>query len=84
MCVKSERMTVFETFRARADPKRAARMSTYMRDQFAFCGIPTPERKKLSRPFLKAITTIDWEFIFSLWEQPEREFQYFACEILDC
>jgi 3-methyladenine DNA glycosylase AlkD len=76
-------MTIFETFRAHADPEKAAKMGAYMRDQFPFCGIPTPERKKLSRPFLKAIAAINWGFIFSLWEQPEREFQYFACEALD-
>jgi 3-methyladenine DNA glycosylase AlkD len=73
-------MTIFETFRAHADPKKAAQMSAYMRGQFPFLGIQTPERKKLSRPFIKAIgkTAVVWDFIFSLWEQPEREFQYFA------
>jgi 3-methyladenine DNA glycosylase AlkD len=78
-------MTIYETFRAHADPEKAAQMSAYMRDQFPFLGIPTPERKKLSRPFLKEIskTAADWDFIFTLWEQPEREFQYFACEVLD-
>jgi 3-methyladenine DNA glycosylase AlkD len=56
-----------------------------MRGQFPFLGIPTPERKKLSRPFIKDIgeAAVNWDFIFSLWEQPEREFQYFACEVLD-
>ncbi|MDR0434445.1 MAG: DNA alkylation repair protein, partial [Gracilibacteraceae bacterium] len=76
-------MTIFEIFRSHADHNQAAKMSAYMRDQFPFCGLPTPERKKLSRPFLKAISAIDWDFIFALWEQPEREFQYFACEALD-
>ena len=73
-------MTICETLRAHTNTDQAAKMSAYMRDQFLFCGIPTPERKKLSLPFLKAISAIDWDFIFSLWEQPEREFQYFACE----
>jgi 3-methyladenine DNA glycosylase AlkD len=78
-------MNIFETLRSAADPEKAARMSAYMRGQFPFLGIPTPERKKLSRPFIKDIgkTAVNWDFIFSLWEQPEREFQYFACEVLD-
>jgi 3-methyladenine DNA glycosylase AlkD len=76
-------MTIFETFRAHADSEKAAQMSAYMRYQFSFCGIPTPERKKLGRPFLKVIAAVDWNFIFSLWEQPEREFQYFACGVLE-
>jgi 3-methyladenine DNA glycosylase AlkD len=78
-------MTIYETFRAHADQEKAAQMSAYMRGQFPFLGIPTPERKKLSRSFIKTIekTVVNWDFIFSLWEQPEREFQYFACEVLD-
>jgi 3-methyladenine DNA glycosylase AlkD len=76
--------TIFETFRAHADPDAAAKMSAYMRGQFAFLGIRTPKRKELSRPFLKAVgeTLVDWDFLFSLWEQQEREFQYFACAVL--
>jgi 3-methyladenine DNA glycosylase AlkD len=77
-------MSIFETFRAAADPERAVQMKAYMRGQFPFLGIPTPERKKLSQPFLKTIDKgyVDWDFIFALWEQPEREFQYFACAVL--
>jgi hypothetical protein len=59
-------------------------MSAYMRDQFPYLGIPTPERKKLSRDFLKAANTkvCDWAFVFKCWEQPEREFQYLAIDCL--
>jgi 3-methyladenine DNA glycosylase AlkD len=37
-----------------AVPEKAAPMSAYMRDQFPFLGITTPERKKLSSDFLKS------------------------------
>ena len=50
-------------------------MSAYMRDQFAFLGIPTPERKRLCRDFLKTQKAIDWAFLFKCWEQPEQEYQ---------
>lgn len=59
-------------------------MSAYMRDQFAFLGIPAPERRQLSREFLKSTdkTVVDWAFVFECWRQPEREFQYLALDYL--
>lgn len=77
-------MDIFEKFKSAADPEKAARMSAYMRDRFLFLGIPTPERKKLSREFFKTIDrrAVDWAFIFKCWGQPEREYQYLAIEYL--
>lgn len=77
-------MALFEFFRSAADPERAAAMSAYMRDQFSFLGIPAPERRKLSREFLKTAdkTVVDWPFVFECWRQPEREFQYLALDYL--
>ena len=57
-------------------------MSAYMRGQFAFLGIPTPERKRLCRDFLKTQKAVDWAFLFKCWEQPEREYQYLAIDCL--
>jgi 3-methyladenine DNA glycosylase AlkD len=73
-------ISIFETFRAAANPEKAVQMKAYMRDQFPFLGIPTPERKKLSRAFLeeKSKSDPDWDFVFKCWNQPEREFQYLA------
>ena len=76
-------MDIFETYRAEANPEQAVKMKSYMRDQFEYLGIPTPLRRKLSREVIKAQKTIDWEFIFKCWEQPEREFQYLAIDCLD-
>ncbi|MEA4845791.1 MAG: DNA alkylation repair protein [Clostridiaceae bacterium] len=77
-------MDIFEKFKSAANPGKAAPMSAYMRDQFPFLGIPTPERKKLTCEFFKTIdrVSIDWAFIFKCWEQPEREYQYLAMEYL--
>jgi 3-methyladenine DNA glycosylase AlkD len=77
-------MDIFESFKAAANAEKAVQMSAYMRDQFAFLGLPTPARKKLSRDVLKAIdkTTVDWDFVFKCWEQAEREFQYLAVDCL--
>jgi len=76
-------MDIFETFRAAANPEQAVKMKAYMRDQFEYIGIPTPLRRKLSREVIKAQKTVDWDFIFKCWEQPEREFQYLAIDCLD-
>ena len=77
-------MDIFETFRAAANPEQSAKMSAYMRGQFPFLGIPMPERKKLSRDFLKTVDkkSVDWDFVFECWRQPEREFQYLAEDYL--
>ncbi len=75
-------MDIIKTLRASTNPEKAASMSAYMRGQFAFLGLPTPERKRLSRDFLKTQKSIDWPLIFELWEQPEREYQYLATDCL--
>jgi 3-methyladenine DNA glycosylase AlkD len=81
---EKKEMDIFEIFRSAADPEKAAPMSAYMRNQFPFLGIKTPERKKLCSDFLKnaAGQAVDWDFVFKCWEQPEREFQYLAVNYL--
>jgi len=68
-------MEIFGLLRSAANPEQAIPMSAYMRHQFAFLGIPTPDRRKLCQNFLKAQNAIDWLFIFRCWEQLEREYQ---------
>jgi 3-methyladenine DNA glycosylase AlkD len=77
-----ERLTAaFETNRDRV---RAPQMAAYMRDQFPFLGIPTPERRALSRaviastpkPSERDLTRI----LRACWALDEREYQYFACD----
>ncbi|MDR0528756.1 MAG: DNA alkylation repair protein [Zoogloeaceae bacterium] len=77
-------MGIFETLRAAADPEKAAPMRAYMRGQFPFLGIPAPERRRISRGFLKALDreSIDWAFVSECWRQSEREFQYLAKDYL--
>jgi 3-methyladenine DNA glycosylase AlkD len=77
-------MNVFGIFSAAANAEKAIPMSAYMREQFPFLGIPTPERRRLSREFLKSACKkeIDWEFVIKCWEL-EREFQYLAMDYLD-
>jgi len=68
-----------------ANPDKAPAMSAYMRDQFAFLGIPTPMRREICKPYFKAAKSdvrIDWKFIDRCWKEPRREFQYCAMDYL--
>lgn len=68
-----------------ADPQIAEPMAAYMRNKFPFLGIKTPLRRSISMPFMRATADdpLDWEFVESCWEQPEREFAYVACDYLN-
>jgi 3-methyladenine DNA glycosylase AlkD len=65
------------------DPDRAAPMAAYMRDRFAFLGIPAPAQKTLGREVLAGIgrpTEEDLRAVaIGCWALAEREYQYFAC-----
>ena len=69
-----------------ADPERAAGAAAYMRDQFPFLGIPTPERRRLARAALRDLRAPNESELAAiaraLWAQPEREFQHTGCDYL--
>ncbi|MCX6141151.1 MAG: DNA alkylation repair protein [Candidatus Kapabacteria bacterium] len=66
-----------------ADPERAFAMSAYMRDQFAFLGVPTPERRKVC---FEVVHASDLTMLFdeadALFRKKEREYHYCACDVL--
>ena len=61
-------------------------MRAYMRGQFAFLGIPSPERRRLTREALTGLPALDTAELLHLadrlWQLPEREYQYVACGLL--
>ena len=61
-------------------------MRRYMRDQFAYFGVPTPERRAITKRVLTTIgppSPVDLEAIGPLaWEIDERELQYAAVDVL--
>lgn len=76
---------IIEIFYSNKNEKLAIPMASYMRNRFEFLGIKSPLRKELSKTFLKEATSIkkiDWDFVNKLWDLPEREFQYLACDYL--
>lgn len=72
-------------FEANADSKIAAEQKAYLRDQFLFYGMKTPQRRTIQKPFLiKAYLPPKGNLeslIKTLWKRPQREYHYFAQEL---
>ena len=79
-----ERLTA--VYGAAADPERAAAMRAYMKDVAPFLGLPSPERRALSRSVLQGTPRPDERDCTAValrcWRLPEREYQYFAVDLL--
>ncbi|MEV1021863.1 DNA alkylation repair protein [Streptomyces sp. NPDC050264] len=71
---------------AAADPERAAGMRAYMKDIAPFLGLASPTRRELSREVLQGTprpTEADLTAVaLRCWELPEREYAYFAVDLL--
>ncbi|OBZ13008.1 DNA alkylation repair protein [Bacillus sp. FJAT-26390] len=74
-------------FRENENPEHALPMEAYMRGQFVFLGIKTPERKQLLREFWKHNEKPKGEELLLtaeyLWQLIEREFHYVAMGLLE-
>lgn len=59
-------------------------MEKYMLNKFKFLGIKSPERREISKEYLKKLKKeeFSWTIFNSLWVQEEREFQYLAIDYL--
>jgi 3-methyladenine DNA glycosylase AlkD len=68
------------------DPARAVAMRAYMRNQFAFLGIPSPLRKAATKQAFTSLglksKPLEVGLVKQLWVLPEREYQYVAIEYL--
>lgn len=75
-----------ELYKQNADPTQATPMAAYMRNQFAYLGIKTPQSVALQKQFyaehgLPPLNELDM-ILRELWALPEREFQYLAGGLL--
>jgi 3-methyladenine DNA glycosylase AlkD len=73
-------------FEQNANPVQAAPMKKYMRDQFEYLGIKTPQNTALQKQFYKErgipeLAQLD-EILRDLWALPQREFQYVGMGLL--
>jgi 3-methyladenine DNA glycosylase AlkD len=78
---------VAETYKAHHDPGKAADMAAYMRDQFAFIGLPAPTRRLLDREVAaRGPGRPTHHYLVKVardcWSRAEREYQYFAVDYL--
>lgn len=69
-----------------ADPLKAAPMKKYMRDQFEYLGIKSPQMAKLQKEFvaeygLPPLEELDG-IVRDLWALPQREYQYLALGLI--
>ena len=76
-----------DLFEKNANPSQAVPMKKYMRGQFEYLGIKTPQNKSLMKEFLSKyglppIEDLD-AILRDLWALPEREFQYVGLGLLD-
>jgi len=74
-------------FEQNADPSQASAMKRYMRDQFEYLGIKTPQSKILQKEFfaqngLPEISELD-TIVRELWRLPQREYKYVAMSLMD-
>jgi 3-methyladenine DNA glycosylase AlkD len=73
-------------YQSHADPVAAAPMKAYMRNQFEYLGIKTPEQRQLLKGFIseQGLPHLDdlAPILLDLWGLPEREFQYAALGLL--
>lgn len=75
-----------ELFEKNVNPANADPMKKYMRDQFEYLGIKSPQFKALQADFIKQnglppITDLD-VIVRELWDLPQREFQYLATSLI--
>ncbi len=72
---------------AHGDEATAEWSGHYMKDQFVFFGIKAPLRRALFKQFWTGNTPPQYNDLFDvvleLWLEPEREFQYYAIELLE-
>lgn len=82
----SEIEQLVEVFNNYRDDEIATHMSAYMRNLWPFIGLKSPVRNELQKPLISAYKKADFSdisvVIKKLWDLPEREFQYVACDLL--
>jgi 3-methyladenine DNA glycosylase AlkD len=78
---------IIESYKKNANSELAEQMKKYMKDQYEYFGIASPERRELYRSHWQQYGLLPEdqteEIVKWCWNAPQREFQYFAMESLD-
>ncbi|GAX05678.1 DNA-7-methylguanine glycosylase [Secundilactobacillus pentosiphilus] len=79
-------MTIFDQFELVGDSKLSGPMAHYMRDQFSFSGLKTPERKRQSKGLISQSKTVTLPELLAgiaaIYQRSEREYQYVAIDLM--
>ncbi len=61
-------------------------MAAYMKNHFVFFGVKKPEREALTKSWIQERKKLPYadleEIVLLLWDQPQREMQYIAIELM--
>ncbi len=77
---------IYSTLYSIKSEDNAIAMKKYMRNQFEFMGITSPDRRAATKQILKdakATNSIDWEFINIAWDCEYRELQLVVIDYLE-
>jgi 3-methyladenine DNA glycosylase AlkD len=78
--------TIIDSLKPHEDAIRAVQMKKYMREKFDFFGIPSPQLRSITAPFLRKENQPSVQHLpatmYELWDLPQREAQYFALDLL--
>jgi 3-methyladenine DNA glycosylase AlkD len=79
-------LPLYEKMNEASNSEKAIGAKQYMKNQFEFMGVDAVKRREIIKEFLKKYglpeKTALKEFVFELWEQKEREYQYFAIDVI--
>lgn len=71
--------------KSNAIPATGESMAAYLKDHFTCLGVKSPIRNEIQKEWFKKVTSngLDtWDIVYSLWDLPEREFQYIALDYI--
>lgn len=84
--ISSYTQAVVESFTLHTDQSQALAMQKYLKNKFDFFGIKAPLRREISKFFLDKDHLPKLSeaslIVHELWNQPQRELQYLAIELL--
>lgn len=78
--------TLQSEFESNSNPKIAKEQKAYLKDNFEHFGIKTPQRREIQKPFLSKEflpkKSEAFQIVKTLWQKPQREYHYFAQELV--
>ena len=83
--MKMKDYPILKIFEQNKNDEAAPKMAAYMKNKFEFLGINAPTRKYFQKEFIREKSkskSIDWDFVFTCFDMPQREFQYLAIDYL--